>query len=142
MEEQNEEEVILSEEAVETGQSSKVYNITSLGRDRWRQEMLAHPQESWVNSRSRFLIKFFFFSHLQPRERLQLMEHRLMTCRLRLAKKQAEERSIDFYRATVRQRSIEVIESEITWLTEQLNNEQKLAQIDRTPDNESHPLSL
>lgn len=52
-----------------------------------------------------------------------------MTCRLRLANKQAEATEVDFYQATVQQRSIEVIQSEITWLFEQLNNEQRLAQI-------------
>ncbi len=117
--------VLCAEDAAETGQSRKVYRITPLGRDRWKQEMMAHPQESWVNSRSRFLIKFFFFSHLQPDERVQLLEHRLMSCRLRLAKKQAEAVSADPYRELVRQRSIDVIQSEIQWLTDQLLKEQR-----------------
>ncbi len=113
------------EEQAEAGQNGKVYRITALGRDRWKQEMMAYPQESWVNSRSRFLIKFFFFSHLQPAERVQLLEHRLMTCRLRLAKKQAEPPSEDVYRELIRWRSLEVIQSEIQWLTEQLTREQQ-----------------
>lgn len=36
--------MLFAEEAIETtGQARKVYSITGLGRDRWRQEMLAHP---------------------------------------------------------------------------------------------------
>jgi DNA-binding PadR family transcriptional regulator len=124
MEEQGE-IVLYAEEAAEAGQSRKVYSITDLGRDRWKQEMMLTPQESWVNSRSRFVIKFFFFSHLQLAERVQLLEHRLMTCRLRLAKKQAEAISDDHYQALVRARSIEMIQSEIQWLTEQLTGECK-----------------
>ncbi|UBF27002.1 PadR family transcriptional regulator [Kovacikia minuta CCNUW1] len=123
MEEQGE-IVLCAEEAAVTGQSRKVYNITPLGCDRWKQEMMSSPQESWVNSRSRFVIKFFFFSHLQPAERVQLLEHRLMTCRLRLAKKQAEFVSDDRYQMLVKERSIAMIQSEIQWLTEQLANEQ------------------
>jgi DNA-binding PadR family transcriptional regulator len=124
MEEQGE-IVLCDEDAAEAGQNRKVYHITSLGRDRWKQEMMAHPQESWVNSRSRFLIKFFFFSHLQPDERVRLLEHRLMSCRLRLAQKQAETVSEDPYRELVRQRSIDVIQSEIQWLTKHLLSEQQ-----------------
>lgn len=115
--------VLLTEETRSADQSGKVYQITSSGRDRWRQEMLAHPQESWVNARSRLLIKFFFFSHLLPEERVQLLEHRLMNCRLRLTSKQSEETSTDFYQATMQKRSIDVVISEIEWLTEQLDRE-------------------
>ncbi|MGB3207472.1 MAG: PadR family transcriptional regulator, partial [Crinalium sp.] len=72
------------EEEGEAGSNRKIYCITDQGRDRWREKMLAHPQESWVNSRSRFLIKFVFFKYLQPAERLKLLEHRLMVSKLRL----------------------------------------------------------
>lgn len=102
-------------------EQSKLYSITPLGKERWCEEMLNHPQESWVNSRSRFLIKFFFFSHLQPEARQQLIEHRLMTCRLRLAKKQAEPSSADPYQIVLKKRSLQIIQSEIEWLGEQLN---------------------
>lgn len=110
------------DEAAEPGLSSKFYYVTSLGRDRWHQEMLSHPQESWVNSRSRFLIKFFFFSHLQLSERVQLIEHRLMTCQLRLAAKLARDVPDDIYQAAVNQRSIDVIKSEIDWLVGELGS--------------------
>lgn len=118
--------MLLCEEKVEGGQNSKVYSITDLGRDRWQEEMLAHPQESWVNARSRFVIKFFFFSLLQPAERLQLIEHRLMSCRLRLASKKAEKPAADVYQLTVQQRALEMIESEIEWLTKQLAREMSI----------------
>ena len=115
--------MLLPGEALEAGQAGKTYGITALGREHWRQQMLAHPHESWVNSRSRFAIKFFFFSHLEPAERLQLIEHRLMHCRLRLAHRQAQPKPANPYQAAVWQRSLDVIASEIQWLMQQLANE-------------------
>jgi DNA-binding PadR family transcriptional regulator len=126
MEEQGE-VMLLPDDASEVGQAGKTYKITALGQERWRQLMLAHPQESWVNARSRFAIKVFFFSHLAPTERLQLIEHRLMHCRLRLAHRQAQPKQADAYQAAVWQRSLDVIESEIQWLTQQLANEQLIS---------------
>ncbi|MBW4696125.1 MAG: PadR family transcriptional regulator [Lyngbya sp. HA4199-MV5] len=125
MEEQR--EVTLLPDVAEAGQAGKTYEITSLGRERWRQLMLTHPQESWVNARSRFAIKVFFFSHLESAERLQLLEHRLMQCQLRLAHRQSQPQQLDGYRAAVWQRSLDVIESEIQWLTQQLAREQSLS---------------
>ncbi len=132
MEEQQ--EVILSlDDVTEATHGGKVYSITPLGRSRWRQEMLSHPQESWVNARSRFVIKYFFFSHLQPQEREKLIEHRLMTCRLRLSQKQAEQTATDYYQAAVQERSLEVIESEAQWLQQLLNKHlQKSVKIPQT----------
>ena len=130
MEEQG--EVILCAEQVEEGgHCRKVYEITPLGKNTWYQEMLAYPHESWVNARSRFLIKFFFFSHLLPKERVQLIEHRLMSCQLRLAEKKAVEITDDLYQAKVQRRAFEVIKSEIEWLVEQLQIEQ--LQLAQTP---------
>ncbi len=60
----------LATDQTEGGGCRKTYWITSKGRDRWREKMLENPHESWVNSRSRFMIKFFFFSHLEPSIRL------------------------------------------------------------------------
>lgn len=109
----------MAEEAGQSGPSRKIYEITAKGRDRWKQEMMAHPHESWVNARSRFVIKFFFFSHLQPAERLKLLEHRLMICRLRLEAKETDSMPVDPYEAAVRQRSIRVLLAEIEWIVEQ-----------------------
>lgn len=119
--------VLLPDSASEIGQVGKTYQITALGREQWRQAMLAHPHESWVNSRSRFAIKFFFFSHLEPVERLQLIEHRLMHCRLRLAHRQAQPKQANPYQAAVWQRSLNVIESETQWLTQQLAEEASIS---------------
>lgn len=132
MEEQGE-VTLLPGAATEAGQAGKTYEITPLGREHWRELMLAHPQESWVNARSRFAIKVFFFSHLESAERLQLIEHRLMQCRLRLAYRQSQPKQPDPYQAAVWQRSLDVIESEIQWLMQQLANElspSELAQSD------------
>ncbi|MBN3891446.1 MAG: PadR family transcriptional regulator [Nostoc sp. JL31] len=130
MEEQGE-VMLCAEQIEEGGHCGKVYEITPLGKNTWYREMLAYPHESWVNARSRFLIKFFFFSHLLPEERVQLIEHRLMSCQLRLAEKKAVEISDDLYQAKVQRRAFEVIKSEIEWLVEQLQTEQ--LQLTQTP---------
>ncbi|MEH2375236.1 PadR family transcriptional regulator [Nostoc sp.] len=123
--------MLCAEQVQEAGQCGKVYEITPLGNTTWYQEMLAYPHESWVNARSRFLIKFFFFGHLLPEERVQLIEHRLMSCRLRLAEKKALEITDDLYQVKVQRRVVEVIKSEIEWLVEQLQTEQ--LQLTQTP---------
>jgi len=108
------------------GVSRKTYCITDQGRQRWRDKMLEHPQESWVNSRARFGIKFFFFSHLEPLERIKLMEHRLMVCQLRLENIENEYPQLtDPYQQSARARCIELLRSEIQWLSEQLTQEKK-----------------
>ncbi|MBD1860203.1 MULTISPECIES: PadR family transcriptional regulator [Trichocoleus] len=121
-----------TEEASQGGPSRKIYQITSQGRDRWKQEMMAHPHESWVNARSRFCIKVFFFSHIEPAERLKLIKHRLMTCRLRLESQQAEPTPSDPYQAAIGQRFEMVLQDEIQWLVLQLQQE-KLDSLDSPP---------
>ncbi|MBL1177369.1 PadR family transcriptional regulator [Pantanalinema sp. GBBB05] len=116
--------VVLSEASGEAGCSRKIYSITEAGRQLWKQKMLEHPHESWVNSRSRFMIKYFFFNHLEPSERVKLLNHRLMTCQLRLENQELEPLSGDRYKALAWQRCLEVLRHEITWLTEQLATEQ------------------
>lgn len=116
----------LGEELGEAGSSRKIYSITDKGRERWRQKMLEHPHESWVNSRSRFMIKFFFFSHLEPTERIKLLEHRLMVCQLRLDSKESLESHLvlsDPYQANLWYYWLQVLQTEIQWLTEQLAKE-------------------
>lgn len=108
------------------GSNRKVYQITELGRDRWREKMLAHPHESWVNSRSRFMIKFFFFSQLEPTERVKLMQSRLITCQLRLESRESQivEQAEDPYRAIALQRHLTNLRCEIAWLKKQILREQ------------------
>jgi DNA-binding PadR family transcriptional regulator len=102
----------------------KTYCITAQGRSRWHEKMLEHPQESWVNSRSRFTIKFFFFSYLEPLERVMLLEHRLQVCHQRQAALEVEVIPLDNpYASAAWQRSLDVLSSEIQWLDEQLANE-------------------
>lgn len=103
--------------------SRKIYSITEAGRVRWKDKMLEHPCESWVHSRSRFMIKFFFFSYLQPSERLKLLEHRLMVCRLRLEKKELEILPQDTYQSLAWERYLSTIDNEIEWLQEQISAE-------------------
>lgn len=116
------------QESADGSSNRKVYQITESGRDRWRQEMLAHPHESWVNSRSRFIIKFFFFSQLEPTERIKLMQSRLMTCQLRLESRESqmiEEDAEDPYPAIALQRHLANLCFEIEWLKEQILREQQ-----------------
>ncbi|PSO49791.1 MAG: PadR family transcriptional regulator [Cyanobacteria bacterium SW_9_44_58] len=107
----------------ETGGKRKIYAITEKGRARFQEKMLEHPKESWVNLRSRFMIKFVFFSHLPKQQRRKLIEKRLATCRQRLEEQQAEPKPEDYYFATAWDRYLNVIEDEINWLLIQLDQE-------------------
>ncbi|MEB3337763.1 MAG: PadR family transcriptional regulator [Leptolyngbyaceae bacterium] len=111
---------VLVEEEGEAGASRKIYSITDLGRQIWKQKMLEHPRESWVNARSRFMIKLFFFSHLEPSDRLKLLEHRLMVCRLRLEEQEALPVLTEPYQSLAWERCQSVLHDEIHWLNEQL----------------------
>jgi DNA-binding PadR family transcriptional regulator len=130
---------VMLEEAGSQGGNRRIYCITPTGQDRWQQEMMAHPQESWVNSRARFMIKFLFFSHLQPEQRLSLMTHRLEACQQRLGKVQpdltASQR--DPYKALAWQRHQGNLQFEIQWLQAQINREQGIL----AGDSDAAPLS-
>lgn len=118
--------VTIAEEAGDAGCPRKIYGITPSGRDRWRQKMLEHPQESWVNSGSRFQIKFFFFGDLEPAERVKLLEHRLRVCYLRqdyIDSIKNEYPLIGEYQFASRDRCKLLLELEIEWLNEQLAKE-------------------
>jgi DNA-binding PadR family transcriptional regulator len=113
-------------EASDAGCSRKIYRITHRGRELLRQQMMEHPQESWVNARSRFMIKLFFFNHLQSVERLQLINQRLKTCQLRLESvqnREIEELCSDQYQASVLNHHLVVLHSEIIFLKELLKQE-------------------
>ncbi|MGB3510096.1 MAG: PadR family transcriptional regulator [Microcoleaceae cyanobacterium] len=121
--------VEVSEEAGETGCSRKIYQITKKGSDRWRKKMLEHPKESWIKSRSRFLIKFFFFSDIEPTERVKLIEHRLIVCRLRqeyLDSQNAENIPTEPYQKSAWNRTKLMLNSEMQWLREELVRELEL----------------
>lgn len=111
------------EQEKEGGSCRKIYSITDQGRELWRQEMMKHPHESWTNARSRFGIKFFFFSHLEPAQRIKLLDHRQMTCRLRLENLEMEPLPPDPYQSEAWQRFMGCIREEIQWLNEKLAQE-------------------
>lgn len=107
--------------------NKKIFQITAKGGDRWREKMLEDHQESWVKSRSRFLIKFFFFSQLEPEERIQLIKKRLKACQLRkeeLEDHSSDQRIDDDYQVLAWQRAENTLEDEILWLEEKLRYEQ------------------
>ncbi|MCT7950479.1 PadR family transcriptional regulator [Ancylothrix sp. C2] len=114
------------EEASQAGPSRKMYQITEQGRNAWRKLMQTHPQESWVNSRSRFYIKFFFFNDLEPEERINLLEHRLIECRLReqyLQEQEEEFPPVGVYQIEAMNRCYKEMKIEIEWVKEQLAKE-------------------
>ena len=113
-------EVLIEKE--ERNINRKIYSITKEGKVRWKEKMLEHPHESWVNARSRFMIKYFFFSYLETQERLTLLEHRLMTCRLQLENKELEIASDDPYQLEAWRRYRGEIVMEIEWLNKQIIN--------------------
>lgn len=116
----------LSTDQTEAGPNRKTYCITAKGCQRWHQKMMEHPQESWVNSRSRFFIKYFFFGNLEEPERIKLLENRLSFCQLRLTSIELEQLKLtDPYQIEVWQHCLGVLTKEIQWLEEQLTKEQK-----------------
>jgi DNA-binding PadR family transcriptional regulator len=116
----------LAIDQTDAGPNRKTYAITTKGRQRWHQKMMEHPHESWVNSRSRFFIKFFFFGNLERVERIKLLEHRLHVCQLRLESLEFEQLSLtDPYQKGLLQHCFGVHRAEIEWLSEQLTQEQK-----------------
>lgn len=115
-------EVCLEDEG-SSGNARKIYTITPKGKEQWKKKMLEHPHESWVHARSRFFIKFFFFSYLDPDERLKLLEHRLKVCQLRLENQDIEIFPPDFYQSEAWHRCREVIKDEIQWLEKQITSE-------------------
>lgn len=117
---------VIAEEAGDAGCQRKIYGITAKGRELWRQKMLEHPQESWVNSASRFQIKFFFFGDLEPAERMKLLEHRLRVCYIRqdyIESLKSEYSLTNNYQFASRDRCKSLLALEIEWLTQQLAKE-------------------
>ncbi len=116
----------LTPEQIEAAPGRKTYCITPKGRQRWYQKMMEHPHESWVNSRSRFFIKFFFFSNLEHSERIKLLQHRLSVCQLRMETLEVEQLPLhDSYQKSLWHHCLSVLKEEIQWLSEQLAQEQK-----------------
>ncbi|AFZ46892.1 transcriptional regulator, PadR family [Cyanobacterium stanieri PCC 7202] len=109
--------LIVEEE--DNNNNRKIYDITPAGRERWLEKMLEHPHESWVNARSRFMIKFCFFSYLKPSQRLQLIEHRLKVCQLKLNDEDLQIIYDDPFQASALERYKLEIQQEIDWLIQQ-----------------------
>lgn len=119
---------VMLEEAGDAGSSRKIYGITPSGRELWLKKMLDHPQESWVKGRSRFLIKYFFFSDLDIQQRINLLESRLRYCQQRmeyLNHKETEYVPSDPYQADIWKRAKFILESEIKWLHQTWENLQQ-----------------
>ena len=108
----------------EAGGNKKIYAITKKGKARFQTKMLECPKESWVNARSRFMIKFVFFSHVSQKQRIELLQERLAVCQTRLEEQKCKPQPDDYYLATACNRYLAVIEDEINWLTQQLKQEQ------------------
>jgi DNA-binding PadR family transcriptional regulator len=124
---------VLRQENQGSGTSRKIYSITERGKTRWQKKMLEHPRESWVHSRSRFMIKFVFFSYLSRTERLKLLENRLMVCRLRLENQDLEILPPDTYYSAAWERCQEMIQAEVQWLERRIASEKREKSIQPIP---------
>lgn len=121
---------VLLEESGDGGASRRIYAITAAGCDRWREKMLEHPQESWVKSRARFLVKYFFFGSLEPGERVRLIQIRLRVCHQRQTYLDSQELGMlvnDSFQVATWERAKVMLESEINWLQECLEKEKSSA---------------
>jgi DNA-binding PadR family transcriptional regulator len=94
----------------------KLYSLTELGQALWLEKMMEQPRESWVNARSRFMIKVFFFSDLAPAQRLQLLDQRLLTCQLRRASPPWPSTPSDPFQVQLWHHCNQRLEAEISWL--------------------------
>ncbi|WRH66212.1 MAG: PadR family transcriptional regulator [Planktothrix sp. GU0601_MAG3] len=118
---------VLLEESGDAGASRRIYAVTEAGCDHWREKMLEHPQESWVKSRARFLVKYFFFGSLEPGERVQLIESRLRVCHQRQTYLNSQEMGklvADSFQVATWERARFMLKSEMDWLQECLEKEQ------------------
>ncbi|MBE9146386.1 PadR family transcriptional regulator [Planktothrix mougeotii] len=117
---------VLLEESGDAGASRRIYAITPNGCIRWREKMLEQPQESWVKSRARFLVKYFFFGDLESSERVQLIENRLRVCHQRKAYLETQEIGnlvTDSFQSATWERAKFMLVSEMEWLYECLEKE-------------------
>ena len=88
--------------------------------------MLDTPNESWVNSRSRFMIKVFFFQELEPRDRIALIQHRLVQCWEREKKLKSQDftlQDLDPYQSQVFEQGLQMLSVEVQWLDRLLAQE-------------------
>ena len=113
----------LTEEAGDAGTTRKIYAITQKGRDRWREKMLEQPQDSWVKSRARFMVKFVFFEDLELENRVKLIQHRLRACQTRREYVDSQDFPDDRYHQAAVERHLEMLEREVAWLKQQLAQE-------------------
>jgi len=113
----------LTEEAGESGATRKIYAITPKGRARWRKKMLEQPRDSWVKSRSRFMVKFVFFSDLEPELRIELLQQRIRACQMRREYVEAQDFSDNPYLQAALERHFTMLDGEVEWLKVQLLRE-------------------
>jgi DNA-binding PadR family transcriptional regulator len=104
------------------------YSITEEGRRRWHHEMLSQPRESWVNARSRFMTKFYFFGWLGVDERVLLLERRLAACHLRRAELDGRDDPLDAFQQQIMDLARAQLANEVTWLEAQLELQRGEAQ--------------
>lgn len=103
----------------ESTSSRIIYRITSAGSERWRSLMLETPNESWVNSRSRFMIKSFFFDVLDSSDRQALIRHRLARCWEREQMLRAKDfplDHLDHYQSLTYEQGLRLLQVEVDWL--------------------------
>ena len=115
--------IVSEQDASERGLARTVYALTPAGREHWHREMLDQPNESWLNSRARFMTKFYFFEGLQFEERISLLEQRLTACRERLVNHPLADDQHDSYQRSLKEYVGQLLYTEIGWLELQLARE-------------------
>lgn len=113
-----------TEESPESGSPRKIYSVTPEGQAQWQTLMAQQPRDSWVNSRSRFMVKFFFFSDIDPELRLKLLKARIRACQERQDLVHSQDFGSDSYQQAAWQRHLQMLMNELHWLHEQLEQEQ------------------
>jgi DNA-binding PadR family transcriptional regulator len=113
------------QDAGDRGLTRTIYSITEAGRAHWHAEMLDQPNESWLNSRTRFMTKFYFFAGLTSDERISLLSLRLAACRERLANHPLAGEQYDAYQRSLKEYVAQLLYIEIGWLELQLARERE-----------------
>jgi len=99
------------------------YAITAAGRKRFGLEMLAFPSESRVNARSRFITKFYFFSHIAAENRALILKQRHEALQSMLAGMQDCGLPAETHQLAVFEFAISQMTSELKWVEDHLRQE-------------------
>jgi DNA-binding PadR family transcriptional regulator len=99
------------------------YSVTREGKQRFKAEMLDFPNESRVNARTRFLTKAYFFAHVTPKQRIEILQRRLETLGQWVEHAAETQWPDETYRRAVFEFAVNQIEAEAVWVADLLAQE-------------------